>query len=174
MPYVQWGMECWIPGQTTFDLYIDAPLGFIWLDRITGNFSASASSLCTIVPSSGRCLLRESLNSITFAAAPGMAPPAHTGPAANGKNQGVNMNLLDVIVKQMGTEVVNLPVDVVFDPPVQIPDGHLFMLCDSQTWGPSGLVTDPNEALDTEAQLTVFYHHPQPTGSAFQVGAFQL
>ena len=160
--FVQWGFETWVDGSTTVDLNINAPNGAIWLDRITGIFSACPVATAT----TNANYLRESLTAITFPGA-SASLPASTGPSQNGRNQSASGNPFVVIMKQAGNSAVNVPVDVAFSPAIMVPSGHLQMVVVSQCWGPNGQITNANEALDTEAQLTIFYR-TNPDGKAFQ------
>jgi hypothetical protein len=100
--------------------------------------------------------------------APSMAwgPPikGQTGSKPN-SGKGVNFSIDNSLgawnLKQMGNEVVHIPVNITFAEPVAVPGGQLVIVVDTETAGSTAAA----EALDTEVQLTFEFEPASPAAA---------
>lgn len=145
--HAKWGVENWSCGIT------EAPgrLGDgsdIWLKSIDGSAAGGLSG--KTYPTGG--MYQKLVVIIAGLPAEGavpMPPPPST-------NNEIDGNLYGLILKQNGASAVNIPVHIVYDPPVKIPGGKLRVYFDG---GPQ----KPNvPCLDAELQLTFQWQTTAP------------
>lgn len=154
-----WGIERYaMCDESHMDMQLGSG-GNVMLRRITGVFSGMPSLSSSLSPATVRTGLLTILSpTLQWAMPPnGRAIGVVPADATNGADNG----LASVILKQNGAQVVTVPQTWVYDPPVLIPGGVLWLSWQIHTYGP-GAETAP-ECLDIEQQTILqFDQAPAP------------
>jgi hypothetical protein len=144
------GVENWIFGHGNQFPFTLGSGGDVKLKKVWGDISGARQ----VTSNPAASYNRQSLVSLL---APSMAwGSSINGQAASEPNsgKGVNFSIDNSLgawnLKQMGNEVVHIPVNITFAEPVTVPAGQLIIVVDTETAGSTAAA----EALDTEVQLT--------------------
>lgn len=144
MSFKHWGNESWagVKDVSSYETTLGSG-GPIELTRITGHVTGAS-------PGAGMPVLdrkiRQSLVKVYGTTRPSPGSTRVLTPGAKNNNE-VDDCLFMINVKVCGASQVVIPLDYVFDPPVLLPDGKLFMEV--------GVEPGATDVPDTETHLTI-------------------
>lgn len=151
MGRLNWGAETWTFGDKWFEI-VAGDGSDIAVKAVEGIVSVARQ------PGSAPLNMREALVSITADALINAPVAGKEVSAPPNTNHSLSMNLVDVIVKQMGDAPQHVTFRREFPDPVLLPGGRVKLLISTYVENAAGEITGPDvEAADTEVQCTLLW-----------------